>query len=164
MASQLSHVYAANRIAAKPFDRVFHTSFSERSSPRLHAKLVQHSCYAWSRTSWFPDGLDEFRNQLQGTLQDHSSDKDVEPILLEGSGRTLVYLSADAEEQLDTLKEEEVYIIGGLVDRNRHKVSRDEYGVFILSFYARRRPSQWEFALPDSRLASTSPISPHERS
>lgn len=35
--------------------------------------------------------------------------------------RQLVYLSADAEEELSTLSEDEVYIIGGIVDRNRHK-------------------------------------------
>jgi tRNA (guanine9-N1)-methyltransferase len=35
----------------------------------------------------------------------------------------LVYLSADAEEELETLAENEIYIIGGIVDKNRHKVS-----------------------------------------
>jgi len=35
----------------------------------------------------------------------------------------LVYLSADADEELTTLADDEVYVIGGIVDRNRHKVS-----------------------------------------
>jgi tRNA (guanine9-N1)-methyltransferase len=35
----------------------------------------------------------------------------------------LVYLSADADEELTTLAADEVYVIGGIVDRNRHKVS-----------------------------------------
>jgi tRNA (guanine9-N1)-methyltransferase len=35
---------------------------------------------------------------------------------------TLVYLSADADEELTTLSENELYIIGGVVDRNRYKV------------------------------------------
>lgn len=34
----------------------------------------------------------------------------------------LVYLSADAEEELTTLAEDEIYVIGGIVDRNRYKV------------------------------------------
>lgn len=34
----------------------------------------------------------------------------------------LVYLSADADEELTTLAEDEVYVLGGIVDRNRHKV------------------------------------------
>lgn len=41
---------------------------------------------------------------------------------LSPSGHSLVYLSADAEEELQTLREDEVYIIGGIVDRNRYKV------------------------------------------
>ncbi|WOO80969.1 tRNA (guanine(9)-N1)-methyltransferase [Vanrija pseudolonga] len=34
----------------------------------------------------------------------------------------LVYLSADADEELTTLAEDEVYVLGGIVDRNRHKM------------------------------------------
>jgi hypothetical protein len=39
------------------------------------------------------------------------------------SSHKLVYLSADAEEELTTLSEDEVYVIGGIVDRNRYTVS-----------------------------------------
>lgn len=35
----------------------------------------------------------------------------------------IVYLTADAEETLDTIEDGFAYVIGGLVDRNRHKVS-----------------------------------------
>lgn len=34
----------------------------------------------------------------------------------------LVYLSADSEEELTTLSPNEIYVIGGIVDRNRHKM------------------------------------------
>ena len=34
---------------------------------------------------------------------------------------SIVYLTADSPNELDALREEDVYIIGGIVDRNRHK-------------------------------------------
>jgi hypothetical protein len=40
-------------------------------------------------------------------------------------GQEYIYLSADADYELETLKENETYIIGGIVDRNRYKVSLD---------------------------------------
>ena len=33
----------------------------------------------------------------------------------------VVYLSADGDETLEDLKKDEIYIIGGIVDRNRYK-------------------------------------------
>ena len=37
----------------------------------------------------------------------------------------LIYLTADAEEVMEDVEEDKLYIIGGLVDRNRHKVIID---------------------------------------
>lgn len=37
---------------------------------------------------------------------------------------TVVYLTADSEEDLSELKPEETYIIGGICDHNRYKVGR----------------------------------------
>lgn len=42
-------------------------------------------------------------------------------------GQEYIYLSADADHELETLKENETYIIGGIVDRNRYKVSTSEH-------------------------------------
>ena len=36
----------------------------------------------------------------------------------------IVYLTADCDEELTELKQDETYIIGGIVDHNRYKVSK----------------------------------------
>lgn len=60
---------------------------------------------------------------------------------LSPSGHSLVYLSADAEEELQTLREDEVYIIGGIVDRNRHKVGPGSHPHSTLCLYLATIPT-----------------------
>src|SRR4051794_21189801 len=45
----------------------------------------------------------------------------------------LVYLTADAEESLEHLVDGDVYIIGGIVDRNRYKVCQLSEDVSVMS-------------------------------
>lgn len=57
------------------------------------------------------------------------------PAPISSKTHKLIYLSADADEELTTLSEDEVYIIGGIVDRNRHKVcSPFQYSFFVKHF------------------------------
>ncbi|WVQ97063.1 hypothetical protein IAU59_004173 [Kwoniella sp. CBS 9459] len=59
-------------------------------------------------------------NKGTDSLETKLSGGQLPPELEKGRHR-LVYLSADAEEELTTLSEDDVYIIGGIVDRNRYK-------------------------------------------
>jgi tRNA (guanine9-N1)-methyltransferase len=145
MVSQLSYVYSCNRTAAKPVSAILHTSFSAESSPRLHGKMEKANWEKWTRSHWSPEGLDGIvkaeraRSEAQPEASNSGSPSVVLPLSTSapsGSStpapnpdslpwppRRIVYLSADAEDELTTLSPDDVYVIGGIVDRNRHKVS-----------------------------------------
>ena len=42
----------------------------------------------------------------------------------ESEKENLVYLTADSPNTIDTFDESKIYIIGGIVDKNRYKVSK----------------------------------------
>lgn len=117
MDSQLAFSYSVNRLSALPFSALIHTSGSTTYSPRLMGRLSNRGYERWSRCHWLPETLDT----IVETLRENQDGQ-----LPSGfkKGQELVYLSADSEEELTELDPNHVYIIGGLVDRNRHKVSR----------------------------------------
>lgn len=149
MGSQLTYVYAANRTAKCPFSSVLHTSFDPETSPRLWEKMGKTQWQRWNRMHFWGGGLDKLAGAMKesegerkveeanSTAQDTNQPPPPkvststegrptvadlsDPIVPFTATRQLVYLSADADEELSTLSEDEVYIIGGIVDRNRHK-------------------------------------------
>jgi tRNA (guanine9-N1)-methyltransferase len=153
MHSQLMFMYSRNRVAARPYGGILHTSFSPEASPRLWQGMTGMGWERWSRCFWWGQSVEELANVMSQD-QDKNVESDVKvedtasvKIGLKDNGEggsdprrplsgpklppgwekhKLVYLSADADEELETLAEDEVYIIGGLVDRNRYKVSYTE--------------------------------------
>lgn len=97
MSSQLTRCHSDNRNAEAPVDMHI-TSFTGRLKIRMEDVLAGQ-CHRWKGVS-ISSGpyivTDENRSQY-------------------------VYLTADAEETLDTLEQGKTYIIGGIIDRNRHK-------------------------------------------
>ncbi len=65
------------------------------------------------------------KEKLEGAHSEHwlgiSVLHEPEYAFLERPKDELVYLTADTETTLDSLSKKKAYIIGGLVDRNRHK-------------------------------------------
>lgn len=147
MAQQLGYLYSSNRTAEKPVRTVIHTTFSPAASPRLWQRMENFNWHKWSRCHWWEQGLETLKSQLddpstsilsaQPVVSDKAQDKagiDTQsllsrltgpqvPVDLQAGKHKLVYLSADAEDELLSLSEDEIYIIGGIVDRNRHKAS-----------------------------------------
>jgi tRNA (guanine9-N1)-methyltransferase len=128
MASQLGYVYSANRLAEIPFRTILHTSFSPESSPRLWEKMLKTKREVWNRCYWTEAGIDRLAEKFgesstSGSTAPAGPGSQLElPETISPETHSLVYLSADAEEELETLAENEIYIIGGIVDKNRYKV------------------------------------------
>ncbi|KAE8540109.1 tRNA (guanine(9)-N1)-methyltransferase [Cryptococcus gattii VGV] len=137
MAQQLGYLYSSNRTAEKPVRTVIHTTFSPAASPRLWQRMENFNWHKWSRCHWWEQGLETLKSQLdpstsilcaQPVVSDKAQDKagvDTKsllsrltgpqvPVDLQAGKHKLVYLSADAEDELLSLSEDEIYIIGGI--------------------------------------------------
>lgn len=147
LCSQLSFTYGTNRRATKPFTHLLHTSVNGRTKDWLDS--LQNSDYLrWRGVDWWSKGYEYLWEEGDpGLLTLEEPELKPEPELAPGcttaaglpkqrprrqkvpsshkcDRSTVVYLTADAEEEITELKEGETYIIGGIVDRNRYKVSR----------------------------------------
>lgn len=146
MASQIGYVYSANRTAPIPFSTIIHTSFGPTASPRIWEKMANRAWDRWNRCHWWEQGVEELGKVLKREVtanngertgdnggnegEDGSGPSDLTktltgpnlPPTIDPARHKMVYLSADSEEELATLSENEVYVIGGIVDRNRYKV------------------------------------------
>lgn len=74
----------------------------------------------WSGTEWWQEGYERLWSDKGGELGGEIKDIDRgSPIKQE----SVIYLTADSDEELMELKEGGTYIIGGICDHNRYKVS-----------------------------------------
>jgi tRNA (guanine9-N1)-methyltransferase len=96
MAKQLTFCYSANTRAQVPV-RLYLTGLGGRmgETARKACSGINNWAVIFSEESYLE------------TLADRKKD--------------LVYLTADSENELEDFKEDEIYIIGGIVDRNRYK-------------------------------------------
>lgn len=102
LCSQLGYTYSANRHAGHPFALVF-SSLNGKSLARLES-LGDASYKPWTNTEWWEEGYERL----------WEADPTVK--------QSLVYLTADSDEELTELKPDETYVIGGICDHNRLKV------------------------------------------
>ncbi|CAG8601702.1 7924_t:CDS:2 [Diversispora eburnea] len=93
--SQLTRCYSANRSSTNPVT-LFFTSYGGRVRERFNDKLKDH--VNWKQVVF------DTRSYLECLNKED-----------------LIYLTADSTNTLDVLDENKVYIIGGIVDKNRHK-------------------------------------------
>lgn len=108
LTSQLAYTYSANRQASFPFDLLF-SSLNGRTFTRLEG-MSDAAYKRWVKTDWWEEDYEK--------LWTSASD----PEEAERIKKTVVYLTADTQDELVDLRPEETYIIGGICDHNRYKV------------------------------------------
>ncbi|EJD01535.1 uncharacterized protein FOMMEDRAFT_89981 [Fomitiporia mediterranea MF3/22] len=122
MNSQLAFCYSANRHATCPFETLLFTSLSGRLRTRLEEQ--NNAGYKrWTSCEWWDEGYERLWRD-ESTTENTSEDDEVEVDKgkrSRSSKEAVVYLTADADDELEELRESETYILGGIVDRNRHK-------------------------------------------
>ncbi|KAJ7068771.1 guanine-1-methyltransferase-domain-containing protein [Mycena amicta] len=101
LTSQLAYTYSANRVSGYQFKLLF-TSLDGKTLARLDS-INNAAHLRWKNAEWWTEDYD----RLWETAAD------VKP--------TVVYLTADSDEELTELNPEETYIIGGICDHNRLK-------------------------------------------
>ena len=106
MAKQLAHCYACHRRAKldKPVQFIV-SDFDADSCPRTEAALARLTYQNWTGMRFQKKSFMELERDDGG---DDGRDK-------------IVYLTADSPNVLTELREDEVYVLGGIVDRNRYK-------------------------------------------
>lgn len=114
MTAQLAYTYSANRKASQPLSSLLFTSFNGRTRERLE-RQSNAAHQRWINTEWWDGSYEELWEDATSASASTSKQK--------CEKEKVVYLTADADEELSELKEDEVYIIGGICDHNRYKVS-----------------------------------------
>lgn len=138
-ANQLVRAHSSNKRATLYTDfKVL--SFNKRLKKRFETGIVDSHHENWAYFQWYDDDqlLRNFKSQ--SNMQDLNDDVMLDPPSLYGSRspnsansddveepvkvnmpKNIIYLTADTDETLETLEPDTAYVIGGIVDKNRHK-------------------------------------------
>ena len=120
LTSQLAYTYSANRRSLRPFGTILFTSLNARTLTRMDA--VNDASYKrWSNTEWWEESYEGLwsNGQVDNTVVEGGKER----MRIKASKESVIYLTADSEHELLELREGETYIIGGICDHNRYKVS-----------------------------------------
>ncbi|KAJ7771104.1 guanine-1-methyltransferase-domain-containing protein [Mycena maculata] len=101
LCSQLGYTYSANRTAGNPFSLLF-TSLDGKTRARLDS-MSDAGYTRWVNAEWWTEGYERLWADDPAIKQ------------------TVVYLTADSDDELTELRPDETYVIGGICDHNRLK-------------------------------------------
>ncbi|ODV95034.1 hypothetical protein PACTADRAFT_25758, partial [Pachysolen tannophilus NRRL Y-2460] len=103
LSSQITRSYAANKRSKTPVDLII-TSLDKRLKQRFDKDL--------SHYKYWTQNVEIHEENIEKYLQENIDDKQRENV---------IYLSADTDEILETLEPNFTYVVGGIVDKGRHK-------------------------------------------
>ncbi|KAH3898755.1 related to tRNA (guanine(9)-N1)-methyltransferase [Saccharomycodes ludwigii] len=105
MGSQITRSHAANK-RADYYATMVCSSFNKRLKERFDKQIASSNYKNWGHFEFTPEDIDK--------LEEYKRKNDEED--------NLIYLSADTDEALEKLEPGCTYIVGGIVDKNRHKL------------------------------------------
>ncbi|KAI0686488.1 guanine-1-methyltransferase-domain-containing protein [Cytidiella melzeri] len=122
LTQQLAFTYSANRKAARPFQTILFTSLNKRTHTRL--ETIGDAAYKrWNDTEWWHESYDRLwaGQGIETADSGETGARDDTNVHQTAPKETVVYLTADSNDELSELKEGETYIIGGICDHNRYR-------------------------------------------
>ncbi|KAF8638591.1 hypothetical protein AX17_002132 [Amanita inopinata Kibby_2008] len=147
LCSQLAYTYSVSRNASYPFSLLY-TSLNGRTLRRLES-MNDAGYRRWMGTEWWTEDYDQLWLKQEAAGQDQQTSPEAnkadvnsvddsgevvksdsrprrgaskgEKRMAKAAQGTVVYLTADAEQELTELSPDETYIIGGICDHNRYK-------------------------------------------
>ena len=116
MVQQLSQVYSSNRLSSRPFSSVV---FSGPAETPLRETVLGKRMEKQMKGQW--NSWKSIVIRESGGLEGFDTTQGEADMIC--PKEELIYLTADSSNTIGKIEEGKAYIIGGIVDRNRHKVS-----------------------------------------
>lgn len=160
MCSQLNHTHSANKKTTRPIAHLLVTGLNGRTKERLDS-MNDKAYLRWKGVDWWEEGYERLWEGIPRgdasesvdssipapgdtaqTAGDHEFSTGSLKLPEKGSESkehtaakdSVIYLTADSENEIAELREGETYIIGGIVDRNRYKVGHSSLGCCSLAY------------------------------
>lgn len=117
MTSQIGFCYSSNRAATSPV-HILASSFTGNLADRINSK--QSAFTSWRSFEWWTEPYSDLWTAPEERKIDIGSMKGEKRKRVRKED--VIYLTGDSENVLESFEEGKAYVLGGLVDHNRHKM------------------------------------------